>query len=115
MSKVTIYHNPRCTKSRETLALLKDKGVEPEIVEYLKNPPSQKDLGAILKKLGVPAEDIIRKKEALFKDEYKGQSKSDAEWIKVLAANPVLIERPIVVTAKGAAIGRPPENVLGVL
>ena len=115
MSTPQIYHNPRCTKSRETLALLKGKGVEPEIIEYLKSPPTQKELAAILKKLGLQAEDIIRKKESLFKEKFKGQKLNNNEWIKVLVENPVLIERPIVVTGKGAALGRPPENVLAVL
>lgn len=110
-----IYHNPRCTKSRQTLALLQEQGHEPEVVEYLKTPPSQKDLKAVLKQLGMKPVEIIRKGEAVFKEKFKGQELSDAEWIKVLVEHPVLIERPIVVTKKGAAIGRPPENVLSVL
>ena len=110
-----IYHNPRCTKSRQTLALLQEQGHEPEVVEYLKTPPSQKDLKAVLKQLGMKPVEIIRKGEAVFKEKFKGQELSDAEWIKVLVEHPVLIERPIVVTKKGAAIGRPPENVNNLL
>lgn len=112
MAKFTIYHNPRCTKSRQTLALLHDAGVEPEIVEYLKDPPSAKELGEITKMLGVNPMDIIRKKEAEFKE--LGLDKNvpaDGKLLKLLSENPKLIERPIVVKGKKAVIGRPPENV----
>ena len=107
-----IYHNPRCSKSRQTLGILQDKGIEPEVVEYLKTPPSGAELKRILKKLGLKAEDIIRKGEALYKEKYKGKTLTNEQWIKVLAENPVLIERPIVVTDNKAVLGRPPENVL---
>ncbi len=105
-----IYHNPRCTKSRETLALIEKK--KPEIVEYLKTPPSATELKMLLKKLGLSGQDIIRKKEPLFIEKYKDKKLSDEKWIAILVKNPVLIERPIVVKGNKAVIGRPPENVL---
>lgn len=106
-----IYHNPRCRKSRETLALIREAGTEPEIVEYLKTPPSAAELKALLGMLGIPAEALLRKGEAIFKSDYKGKSLSEDEWIAAMAAHPVLIERPIVVKGKKAVLGRPPENV----
>ena len=106
-----IYHNPRCRKSRETLAIITDAGVEPEVVEYLKTPPSEAELKAILKKLGLSPLQVIRKGEKIFKEEYKGKELSDDEWIAAMAANPILIERPIVVAGNKAVLGRPPENV----
>ena len=106
-----IYHNPRCRKSRETLALMTDAGVEPEIVEYLKTPPTEAELKAILKKLGLAPQQLLRKGEKIFKEEYKGKELSDDEWIAAMAANPILIERPIVVSGNKAVLGRPPENV----
>lgn len=111
---VTIYHNPRCSKSRTTLDLIRDKGVEPEIVEYLDTPPSAVELKAILKKLGKPAADIVRKKEA--KEEGIDFANLDEDaLIEALVAHPRAIERPIVVTGNKAAMGRPPESVLDIL
>jgi arsenate reductase len=110
-----IYHNPRCTKSRQTLELLREKGAEPEIIEYLKTPPTQTELKQVLGALGLKAEDIIRKGETLYKEKYKGKNYSNEEWIKIMAENPILIERPIVVNGKKAALGRPPEQVLTIL
>ena len=110
-----IYHNPRCSKSRQTLELLKSKGQDPEIVEYLKTPPSAAELKKVLKKLGMKPEEIIRKGEKLFKEKYKGKEYKNDEWIKILVENPVLIERPIVFTDTAAAMGRPPENVLDLI
>lgn len=112
MAKFTIYHNPRCTKSRQALGLLQEAGVEPQIVEYLKDPPSAKELGEITKMLGVSPLDIVRKKESEFKE--LGLDKkvpADGKLLKLLSENPKLIERPIVVKGKKAVIGRPPENV----
>ncbi|MCB0395039.1 MAG: arsenate reductase (glutaredoxin) [Flavobacteriales bacterium] len=106
-----IYHNPRCQKSRQTLQIIEDSGAKTEVVEYLKTPPTEQELKAILDKLGLKAEDIIRKSEKLYKEEYKGKSLTEGGWIKVLANNPILIERPIVVSGNKAVIGRPPENV----
>lgn len=106
-----ILHNPRCTKSRETLALIEAAGKEVRVIEYLKEPPSQKELAEILLKLGMKAEDLVRKGEDLYKQKYKGKTLTEKQWISVLAENPVLIERPIVISGKKAVLGRPPENV----
>lgn len=112
---IKIYHNPRCRKSRETLAIIEDKGVEPEIVLYLEKVPTQKDLKGIIKLLGIKAEELVRKSEAIFKENYKGQEYTEAEWIKIMVKHPKLIERPIVIKGKKAVLGRPPENVLELL
>ena len=113
---VTIYHNPRCGKSRQTLQLLKERGIEPEIVEYLKTPPSVQELDEILQKLGMEPRDLMRKNEA----EYKANSLNDialdrASLLKAMIEHPILIERPIVIANGKAAVGRPPENVLAIL
>ena len=113
MSDVTIYHNPRCTKSRETLELLRARGIEPTVVEYLKTPPSPAELTAILAKLGKGPRAVTRAKEAA----EAGIAKDlDGEaLIAALSANPSAIERPIVVKGEHARIGRPPESVLDIL
>jgi len=105
-----IYHNPRCRKSRETLALLEDNGVSPEIVLYLEKPPTQKELKSILSSLKMKPYDLIRRGEKLYKEKYKGKEFTDAAWIKIMVKNPILIERPIVIKGKKAVLGRPPEN-----
>ena len=110
-----IYHNPRCRKSRETLAMLEEKGQTPEVVEYLKNVPTKEELKEILSLLGIPAEKLLRKGEAIFKENFKGKSLSDDEWIDAMVEYPKLIERPIVINKGKAAIGRPPEQVLDIL
>lgn len=110
-----IYHNPRCTKSRETLALLLDKGVDVEIVEYLKNIPSATELKGLIDMLGIKSEDLVRKSEAVYKELYKGKTLNDAEWINAMIEHPKLIQRPIVVKDGKAELGRPPENVLNLL
>ena len=108
-----IYHNPRCSKSRQTLELIRDAGVEPEIVEYLKAPPTADELDAILTHLGLPPVEIVRRKESRFQElELAEKSLNREEWIALLVQNPQLIERPIVVEGDRAVIGRPPENVL---
>lgn len=113
---VTIYHNPRCTKSRETLALLKERGIEPRIIEYLNAPPSPLELKGILKKLGLKPHDIIRDNEPRYAElGLKDRQVSDDELLALIAANPILLQRPIVVSANKAAIGRPPEQVLKIL
>ena len=112
----TIYHNPRCSKSRASLQALEDRGIEPTIIKYLETPPSKEELTDILEKLGMQAEQIVRKGEALYKElGLQNNSLSNEEWIDVLVANPRLIERPIVVNGDKAAIGRPLENVIGIL
>jgi arsenate reductase len=110
-----IYHNPRCTKSRETLALIHNANIEPEIVEYLKTPPDEAELRELLRMLGIPAEKLIRKGESIFKELYKGKKLNEDEWIQAMLAHPKLIERPVVVKDGKAIIGRPPENVLELL
>jgi arsenate reductase (glutaredoxin) len=115
MSDVTIYHNPRCTKSRETLALLEEHGVKPRIVEYLKTPPTAAELKTLVAALGMKPEQLVRKGEDVYKTEYAGKTLTDAQWIAALAKHPILIERPIVVKGSQALLGRPPENVLKLL
>lgn len=110
-----IYHNPRCSKSRQTLSLIKEKGAEVEIIEYLKVIPSEKELSAIIKLLGIKPEKLLRKGEADYKENFKGKILSDEEWISAMVQCPKLIERPIVVSGNKAILGRPPENVLDLL
>ena len=110
-----IYHNPRCTKSREALELLKNKGHEPEIVLYLQDIPTQKELKTLLKQLGIKAEQLLRKQEPIFKEQFKGKSLTEAQWIKAMVQYPRLIERPIVIQGNKAVIGRPVENILEIL
>ena len=113
---VKIYHNPRCSNSRQTLALLEEKGIKPEIVEYLKTPPSQEELSDILNMLGMAPRDLMRRKEAPYKEQgLDDPAKSDDALIAAMHDTPVLIERPIVVANGKAAIGRPPEQVLDIL
>lgn len=114
-NKVTIYHNPRCSKSRNTLALLQQNGIEPTVVEYLKQPPDRATLKSIVKKLGVQPEQIVRKGEDTYKHNYAGKTLSADQWLEALATHPILIERPIVVKGDRAVIGRPPENVLNLI
>ncbi len=111
---LTIYHNPRCSKSRQTLGILTDNGVEATVVEYLTSPPNQAELKRILAKLGLSAKDIVRKKEAK-EAGIDPSSLSEAALIKAMVDNPIVIERPIVVSEDAAVLGRPPENVLKLL
>jgi arsenate reductase len=110
---VTIYHNPKCSKSRQTLALLQENGVEPKIVDYLQTPPSAAELKAILKKLGLGPRDVLRRKEA---GEEGIDPKLDGDaLIAAISAHPRALERPIVVKGAKAVLGRPPENVLAII
>lgn len=112
----TIYHNPRCSKSRQTLALLEERGVELEIVLYLETPPSVSQIKSLLDKLGMGPRGIMRKSEATYKQLDLGDAaKTDAALIQAMVENPILIERPIVENGAKAAIGRPPEAVLNIL
>jgi arsenate reductase len=111
----TIYHNPQCSKSRQALELLRGRGIEPRIIEYLKTPPTEAELAEIVERLGMRPEALVRKNEDIYKANYAGRSLSDEEWIAALARDPVLMERPIVVAGTRAAIGRPPEQVLALL
>ena len=110
-----IYHNPKCSKSRATLDLLERHGAQLEIVEYLRTPPTAKELAALLAKLGLEPEQLVRKGEDIYKKEYAGRTLSRAQWIEAMVRHPILIERPIVVAGDRAVIGRPPENVLTLL
>lgn len=113
---VKIYHNPRCTKSRQTLALLEERGMGPQVIEYLQTPPSARELDAILKMLNMEPRDLMRKQEAPYKEQkLDAPDKSRAQLIAAMIAHPILIERPIVLANGKAAIGRPPENVLEIL
>jgi arsenate reductase len=113
---VTIYHNPRCSKSRATLALIEARGVKPKIVDYLKTPPSAAELKAILRKLGLKPRDILRTSETVYAElGLEDRELDDDALIALMVKNPILIERPIVVAGSKAAVGRPPENVLAIL
>ena len=113
---VTIYHNPRCAKSRQTLALLEAKGIAPRIVDYQKTPPSAAELKSILKALGLKPRDILRQGEPIYAElRLKDRDLDDDALIALMVANPILIERPIVVSGNKAALGRPPESVLAII
>lgn len=113
---VTIYHNPRCSKSRETLKLIEARGLKPKIVDYLKTPPSAAELKAIVKRLGLKPEELLRTGEPRYAElGLKDRHLDDDALIALMVANPILIERPIVVANGKAAIGRPPETVLEIL
>ena len=113
---VTIYHNPRCSKSRQTLSLLRERGVEPEIVEYLTAPPDAGEIKRLLGLLGMAPRNLLRRGEQAYKEAGLDDSSLDDEAvIAAMAAHPILIERPIVVAGERAVLGRPPENVLTLL
>ena len=109
-----LYHNPRCSKSRQTLQLLNDRGIEPEIIEYLKTPPDTRTLDQLCNALGVEPQAVLRFKEDRAKELglKPGDQRPRSEWLRLLAQNPILLERPIAVEAGRAIVGRPPENVL---
>jgi arsenate reductase (glutaredoxin) len=111
---VTIYHNPRCSKSRETLSLLQQRGVEPHVVEYLKTPPSAAELKRILGLLGMAPRELLRRKEAA-EAGIDAAAVSEDALIAAMVAHPAVIERPIVINGDRAALGRPPETVLKIL
>ena len=116
MTKATIYHNPRCSKSRQTLALLEEQGVDIEVVHYLENPPSQSALKKILQLLDLKPRELMRRNESVYKDNaLDNDALSDKDLIAAMLTHPILIERPIVVINDKAAIGRPPECVLELL
>lgn len=113
--KATIYHNPRCSKSRQALALLNDKQIETDIHEYLKSPLNSTELSELIKLLGIPAHDLLRTKEAEYKEAGLSKESSEAEILAAISSTPKLMERPIVVTEKGARIGRPTEAIEEIL
>ena len=113
---VIIYHNPKCSKSRQTLELLSAKGITPIIIEYIKNPPTVEKLKEILSQLGIAPRDLMRKKEDTYKElELGNPSLSDKDLIDFMVEHPILIERPIVISNGKAALGRPPQQVLDIL
>lgn len=109
-----IYHNPRCSKSREALALLESRGLSPKVIEYLKEPPSQAELKHILRSLGIPARDLVRKKEAA-EAKIDPAALGEAELVAAMVEHPEIIERPIVLNGEKAALGRPPQRVLDII
>lgn len=115
MSEYILYHKTTCSTSRNALQLLKENGVEPEIRLYLDQPPTQKELSELMKKLGGKAIDIVRTKEKLYQENYKDKKLTKREWLKILAEHPILIERPILIKGDKAVMGRPPEKVLTLL
>jgi arsenate reductase len=111
MTKVTIYHNPKCSKSRATLDLLARRNSDTVVIEYLKNPPTAAELTALVAKLGLSPEQLVRKGEDVYKQHYAGKTLSAEQWIAAMVSHPILIERPIVVAGDRAVLGRPPENI----
>lgn len=112
---IKIYHNPRCRKSREGLAILENSGNEFEIVKYLEEVPSENELKEIIKVLGISPIQLVRKNEKIWKEEFKGKNLIDDEIVTAMVNYPKLIERPIVVNKQKAVVGRPPESILGIL
>lgn len=110
-----IFHNPRCSKSRQALSLLNEKGINPDIVLYLETPPSEDELRDIISKLNIRPEELVRKGEADYKEKFGSKTFSGEEWIRILSENPRLIERPIFINGDKAVIGRPPERIFDIL
>ena len=111
--KTTIWHNPRCSKSRQTLALLEERGISPAVRLYLDDAPSTTELAEVLNQLGIRPWELLRRGEKVFKELGLDKDSADKALIEAMSANPILIERPIVIHGGGAALGRPPEGVLG--
>ncbi|KAF1710632.1 arsenate reductase (glutaredoxin) [Pseudoxanthomonas kalamensis DSM 18571] len=114
MADVTIYHNPRCGTSRNTLAMIRNAGIEPSVIEYLQDPPDRATLLALIERMQVPVREVMRQKESLYAELGLAEA-DDAALVEAMLAHPVLINRPIVVTALGARLCRPPEAVLDIL
>lgn len=112
---IQIYHNPRCRKSREGLAILQEAKLDFEIIKYLDTPPTKKELKAIINKLGIKPIDLVRTKEIIWKENFKGKDLSDEAIVEAMIQFPKLIERPIVVNDDKAALGRPPENISNII
>jgi arsenate reductase len=116
MTDITIYHNPNCGTSRNTLAMIRNSGIEPRVIEYLKTPPSRAELVALIAAIGKPVRDVLRNKDALYEElDLDNPKWSDDELIDFVVANPILINRPIVVTPLGTRLCRPSETVLEIL
>lgn len=112
---ITIYHNNRCGKSRSALSILEEKNIKFDVIEYLKDVPTVEALTTIIKKLKIKPHDLIRTKEAIYVEQFKGKTLTDAQWIEVMHQYPILIERPIVINGNKAVVARPPEKVHEVL
>lgn len=112
---IVIYHNARCSKSRAACELIAEKGIDAEVIDYLKTPPDKDELRDLLRKLGMTPGELVRRGEEVFKEIYAGKTLSDEQWLDALATHPILIERPIVVRGDKAVIGRPTEKVLQLL
>jgi arsenate reductase len=110
-----LYHNPRCSKSREGLAILKDRNVDFEIVEYLKVPLTKKELSNIIKKLNIAPIDLVRKNESIWKEKFKGQNLDNEQVLNAMVEYPKLIEHPILVNENLAVVGRPPEQLISII
>lgn len=110
-AKITVWHKPTCVKSNEVMKALKDEGIQPLVFEYMETPPDEAALKAVLKKLGIPAEELVRKKEKIYKEKFEGKKMTEEKWIKAMVKYPILIERPIVIKGNKAIIGRPTERV----
>jgi arsenate reductase (glutaredoxin) len=116
MDEIELWHNPRCTTSRNALSMLRERGVEPKVVEYLKTPPDAKRLEQVLKALKKSPREIMRKKEAVYAElDLDDTKKTDAQLVRAMAEHPILIERPIAIRRKRAVLGRPAEKVLEIL
>ena len=113
---IKIYHNPKCGSSRETLALIRSRGEEPQIIEYLKTPPSRAELIELIKRMGIPTRDLLRQKETIYRAlELDNSALTDEQLLDAMLAHPILINRPIVVTSLGVKLCRPPETALAIL
>lgn len=112
MSDYILYHKPNCSTSRTALNLIKEQGIEPEIRLYIDNPPTQKELAELMKKLGCKPIELVRTKESLYKENYADKKLTKKDWLSILSKNPILIERPILIKGDKAVLGRPPEKVL---
>lgn len=110
--ELTVYHNPRCSKSRSACEILAAKGIKTRIINYLETPPNKEELRGILKKLGMSPSELVRRGEAVFKENYAGKTLDEEQWLDALTAHPILIERPIIARGHRAVVGRPPEKVL---
>lgn len=115
MPDYILYHKPTCSTSRTALQLLKENGIEPELRLYIDNPPTQKELSELMKKLGAKPIDIVRTKEKMYKEEYADRKLLKKDWLRILSKNPILIERPILIKGNKAVMGRPAERVLELL
>jgi arsenate reductase len=110
--EITVYHNARCSKSRAACEILAGKGIAARIIDYLNTPPDKEELRALLKKLKMEPSGLVRRGEAVFKENYAGKTLDEEQWLDALLAHPILIERPIIVRGENAVIGRPPEKIL---